>query len=130
MKPLHFIGVESVEVKITDIAILKFNFEFIEILRGKTIRAIEDFNATDTSRSPNNKDIINDAAFKDGFLVISVGDREQINRIPLASLRVAQTNGILKKFLLKGIDWQKSYILFSRPTNLVLDEVVLFTFYY
>ena len=129
-RPTYFKGSETVEVKILDAADTKFNFDDIIILKGKKILSIETFNATDKGKTPNQNDTINDNAFKDGFLVIHDDRREIINRLSLAALRTAQTNGILKRWILKNIDWQKSYIIFGSAINLVKDEAALFTFYY
>jgi hypothetical protein len=85
----------------------------------------------DVPKTPLGNAVLNATAFKNAFLTLKVkGNRDAIHHLPLNALNVPANDGKLKEFDLTDVDFENSYIQFSTAVGLIVDEEVLFSFYY
>jgi hypothetical protein len=120
---------ENVEVKI-DAVSQRTYFKEIDNLRGKKIKVIDTFPVSAVTIAPSGNALVNATAYKKGYLVLVAKGKESINRIPLAALDPTQNNGRRLLFDDIVIDFPKSYVEFPETTGVVVNESVMFDFYF
>ncbi|MFZ4741660.1 MAG: hypothetical protein ACOYLE_10905 [Bacteroidales bacterium] len=102
--------VEPLELAFTTSDRKKY-FAFSEMLKNKTITALNTFNAAQVTGTSKEATIISEADAKKAFLVLVPQNegKETIN-IPLYMLNTAYNDGRITEIDADIIDWQKSYI--------------------
>lgn len=121
---------EVVQIKINNVSKTKFSFENIENIRGKKVIAIESFLVADVAKSPLGDALCNATAFQKCFLTLFADGKEKIKDLPVPSIVTKNNNGLLKTLDNFEIVPTKSYIQFAETSGLVLNECLLFAFWY
>ena len=125
---------ELIECKVVNATQTEFPFPTVTNLSGKKVRAIECFLVGDVAVAlPSKNPVAADAVQKYAHLVLSVGDKEIINKIPLSALTASKNNGRIKMFDRLKIDWDKSKIVLSSDaatTGVIATTSFLFNVYY
>jgi hypothetical protein len=82
------------------------------------VRALETTNNTRLAVSDDNIAIQTEAMMQDAYLTLVNGNEEVISSVPLAVLNPSYYNGNIFMCTYNDIDWSRSFIQFSRTTNL------------
>lgn len=106
------------------------SFPISTFMNNKKIVAVETFNATQVSKSPNGESVVSASDAAMGFLTLDVGGNQNIQQLPLQSLNVAVNGGHLREFDNLVINQDKCFVSFSTPSELTAGEAVLINFYY
>ena len=114
-------NLENIELVVDNVNKTKFTFPDIENLRGKKVKIIDIPSVTELTVTPLGHANVNSTVYSKSFLVLNVGGKEQVNRIPLKSLNPFANNTRLF-FDDLVIDWTRSYIEVGNTTGLVADE--------
>lgn len=124
---------EEVEIQISSTAQNQFSFgnEF-NLRDAKAITGIQVYSATDMTKSPNGASIMSQTNLQKGYLslVTVEGQREVIHLLPLSSLQASNNNGQIREFDMPMINPSKCKVIFGDNSTLVLNDIILFAFYY
>jgi hypothetical protein len=108
----------------------KYPFSEVQNISGRKILGVEAHLLSNVSLSPNGEALCNATAQKYAYLTLSSGGKEIIKDMPVNSLVATNRNGLIFEMEGSIITLPKSYIQFSKATDIVSGEVVLLTFYY
>jgi hypothetical protein len=123
-------NLENIELLVDNINKTKFSFSENAILRGQKVKYIDIPQVSEVSVTPTGRAVVNATVYAKAFLVLSVGNKEQINRIPLRSLDPFQSNGVRIALDDLNVDWTKSYIEIGSIAGLVLNEAFFLNIYF
>lgn len=120
-----------VEVNIGTVATQKqVNFGFIPQLEGSTIYAIQTFNRSQTSLSPNGSAVVTAAGLADITVTFVVGDNQDYYLVPTADLNSPLIYGFIRMINFKKLNITKSFITLQNVANVANNESILFNFIY
>jgi hypothetical protein len=123
-------GCETLEIEITGLKTQYFLPQNTTLRKQNILYILMQYCGGSVTQgySPKNREIIDDQAYNDAYLVLVENNKEVINRIPLDMLW--QNAAKFLPIINKEINIEKSYIEFSSTSNLSIGESIVFTFYY
>lgn len=120
-----------VEVNLGTVATQKrINFQFVPQLEGCEIYAIQSFNSSQLTTSPNGNNVTSAAGEANLTVTFVIGDDEKIYILPLADLNSANIYGFQRMFKNLKINLTKSYITIQSTASVVSNDSVLVNFIY
>ena len=120
-----------VEVNLGTVATQKrINFQFVPQLEGCEIYAIQSFNSTQLSQTPNGSVTVTQNGEANCTVTFVIGDDEKIYILPLADLNSANIYGFQRMFKNLKINLTKSYITIQSTASVANNDSVLVNFIY
>jgi len=103
---------ETIELEVA----AQTKFGDIEILRGRTITAIEFFKVGEVPKTPTQKDVADDTAFQTAFLELRQrGTEIPVSNLPLATMNRPRNDGRMTNFNPTVYDWVNSKVICADP---------------
>lgn len=105
-------------------------FQYIPILEGATIYAIQTFSSTQLGVSPNGSTVASAAGLSELTVTFAVEDRQDIYQLPCTDLNSPLISGFQRMFNNKKLNLTKSFITINSIVSIANNNAVLFNFIY
>jgi hypothetical protein len=123
-------GIETVEFKITNTTVLKYQFPDIPKLRGKIIRRI-DFNGSPSiNKSPEGNQVVDYSILKNVFVTFVSKRKEIIKNYPAYDLFQSYGSDLRSDFFNESFDLPDCYFIITTSSGLVLNQSFLVSLYW
>jgi hypothetical protein len=129
IKPISRIEVANININSTS----KNEFSFgqnNENIESKFVNSVRCYDITSSgiTKSTDNNAVINQAAFKKGFLVLKIDGEDKVNKIPLIELNPQYNGGKKAHFDNLKISLSQSKVVFPDNSSLALSEDLVVVF--
>lgn len=83
------------------------------------VHCLQTYKDTRVARTPDNLAVATEAELRDCYLTFVDGNDQVLQELPIQNLLAEEYNGVRYEVRYDNVDFTRSYIAFSRDTNLV-----------